>query len=397
MWLLFRLIVVSSLSMYSLSTPAESPLSTALESNQPIKIGMSAAFSGPASHLGEAMKQGIEAYFNHINLSGGIQQRPLLLVALDDGYEPERTILNVESLLDQQVVSLLGNVGTPTSVTILPLLNEYTLPLVGAYTGSSALRNSTLHPYVFNYRASYAQETKRVIDALLDSGIRADEIVVFSQNDSYGDAGYLGVEKALKERNHSVDSLLHVRYSRNKTNIEVALAETLIEKEKVKAFIMIGAYEPVAKFINKAKTYYPTAKYFNVSFVGAEALAKRTQKHDNLYVTQVVPDLQAQTLPIIEAFHQDFEQLFPKKLPSVGALEGYISAKILVKGLKQITGKITSGALIEALNRNRVIDIGMLTRLTLQPDTHQYCHSVWLSKLQKGQVVYLDWKALKYD
>src|SRR5262249_8206795 len=55
-----------------------------------IRFGISAAFSGSAKELGHQMKLGIETAFNLINDSGGIHRRQLRLVAADDGYEPMR-------------------------------------------------------------------------------------------------------------------------------------------------------------------------------------------------------------------------------------------------------------------------------------------------------------------
>src|SRR4029077_15536863 len=55
-----------------------------------IRLGISAVFTGSAKELGIQMKLGIQTAFNLINESGGIHGRQLKLVAADDGYEPTR-------------------------------------------------------------------------------------------------------------------------------------------------------------------------------------------------------------------------------------------------------------------------------------------------------------------
>jgi hypothetical protein len=61
-----------------------------------------------------------------------------------------------------QVFGLLGNVGTPTAVVALPYALDRKMLFFGAFTGASLLRNDPPDRYVFNYRASYAEETAAV-------------------------------------------------------------------------------------------------------------------------------------------------------------------------------------------------------------------------------------------
>src|SRR5690606_21689070 len=99
---------------------------------QPWRIGMSAAFSGPAAALGTGMRDGVLAYFAAVNARGGVHGRPLELVARDDAYEPGRTAPNMRALADEDgVFAVIGNVGTPTAAVAVPIANEKRLPLFG--------------------------------------------------------------------------------------------------------------------------------------------------------------------------------------------------------------------------------------------------------------------------
>src|SRR6185369_5356857 len=106
----------------------------------PIVLGMSAAFSGPSEDLGRGMRVGIETRLREANLAGETG-RPLHLLPLDDGYEPERTRENMQRLLGvERVLAVVGNVGTPTSAVALPLATAARTPFVGAFTGAALLR-----------------------------------------------------------------------------------------------------------------------------------------------------------------------------------------------------------------------------------------------------------------
>ncbi|MCP4041824.1 MAG: ABC transporter substrate-binding protein, partial [Gammaproteobacteria bacterium] len=135
---------------------------------------MSTALSGPAADLGKAMLQGVKAGLEQANRSGGVQGRKLRLIAMDDGYEPSRTAPNMHRLIDiDQVLAVIGNVGTPTAIAAIPIANQGKTLLFAPFTGAGVLRKSPPDRYIINYRASYAEETAAMIDALMDdTGLR---------------------------------------------------------------------------------------------------------------------------------------------------------------------------------------------------------------------------------
>ncbi|MEN8179819.1 MAG: ABC transporter substrate-binding protein [Pseudomonadota bacterium] len=192
------------------------------------------------------MKRGVEAYFKQVNKSG-INGNTLKLVALDDGYEPARAAPNMRKLIDEEkVIAVMGNVGTPTAIVSVPIANEKKTLLFGAFTGAGVLRQTPPDRYIINYRASYAEETAAMIDGLLNSGIKPEEIAFFTQNDGYGDAGYKGAMKALKVKGvANPEKMAHGRYTRNTLNAEDGLGAILDAEIEPKAVIMVGAYGPL--------------------------------------------------------------------------------------------------------------------------------------------------------
>ena len=165
-----------------------------------IRFGMSAPFSGSAKELGRQMKLGVETAFNVINDAGGVHGRQVKLVAVDDGYEPTRTAETMKQLYEKdQVFGIIGNVGTPTAAVALPFALRQRMMFFGAFTGANLLRRDPPDRYVFNYRASYAEETDAVVRYLVNvRRLRPEQIVVFAQQDAFGDAGFDGVAKAVR-------------------------------------------------------------------------------------------------------------------------------------------------------------------------------------------------------
>src|SRR5262245_32133869 len=241
-----------------------------------IRFGISAPFTGAAKELGSQMKLGIETAFNLINDAGGIHGRQLKLVAADDGYEPTRTAETMKQLYEtEQVFGFIGNVGTPTAVVGLPYALERKMLFFGAFTGAGLLRRDPPDRYVFNYRASYAEETDAVVRYLVKvRGLRPDQIAVFAQQDAYGDSGFAGVAKAMRAlRGGDERAILRLGYTRNTVDVDDAVARLRAHKIPIKAVVMVPTYRAAAKFVEKTRDLYPTMIYTNVSFVGSTALA----------------------------------------------------------------------------------------------------------------------------
>jgi len=99
----------------------------------------------------------------------------------------------------EQVFALSAMSGTPTAAVAIPYALERRALFFGAFTGSGILRNDPPDRYVFNYRASYAEETAAVVHYLIKlRRLQPRQIAVFAQQDSYGDAGFAGVAKAFR-------------------------------------------------------------------------------------------------------------------------------------------------------------------------------------------------------
>src|SRR5262249_42301996 len=152
----------------------------------------------------------IRACFEHVNALGGVNGRKLELVARDDGYDPTRALTAVKELIDgpdRKVFALLGNVGTPTAAMTAPYAVENKGLFFGAYTGAGLLRLDPPDRYVFNYRASYQQETEAMVNYLTnvrEPKVLPQQIAVLAQGtndagtmDSYGQSGFDGVANAL--------------------------------------------------------------------------------------------------------------------------------------------------------------------------------------------------------
>jgi branched-chain amino acid transport system substrate-binding protein len=353
-----------------------------------IRFGIAAPFSGSAKELGRQMKLGIDTMFSAINAGGGINGRKVRLIAADDGYEPSRTADAMKQLFEKdEVFGIVGNVGTPTAMVALPYALEQKMLFFGAFTGAGLLRRDPPDRYVFNYRASYAEETDAMVRYLVKvRRLRPEQIAVFAQQDGYGDAGFSGVAKAVRAlRGGEAGTILRLDYKRNTVDVNDAVERLRQHKTPIKAVVMVPTYRAAARFIEKTRDLFPAMIYTNVSFVGSTALAEELKllgpKYtDGVIVTQVVPAIEGYSSLILE-YKAALAKYFPGEVPDYVSLEGYIAAGLLAEGLKRAGPQLDIEKVVEALENLRDFDIGLGTPLTFGRTEHQGSHKVWGTQL----------------
>jgi ABC-type branched-subunit amino acid transport system substrate-binding protein len=365
----------------------------------PFTLGMSAPFTGPSKELGRQMKLGVETALSVANEAGGVGGRPLALVALDDGYEPTRTKETMPELVEKRrVFAVIGNVGTPTAEVSVPYSIDKKVLFFGAFTGAPLLRREPPDRYVFNYRASYAEETAAVVRYFIEvKRIKPAEIAVFAQQDGFGDAGFSGVARALRKYGVAPDEILRVGFKRNTLEIQEAVDTIVKNRRTVRAVVTVAPYRPAAKFIEKIRDARIDALVSNVSFVGSSALAEELRQIGPKYstgviVTQVVPPIDSASTAVLK-YKEALAKYFPGEKPDFVSLEGYIAATIFLEGLKHAGPNPTTDSLIGALEAIHGLDLGIGTSITFGLSEHQGSHKVWgtvLNEAAQYQLLDLD-------
>jgi len=355
-----------------------------------IVIGSSLALGGHAGYLGTQTLHGAMAYLQHINAAGGINGRRIRLVAYDDGYDPPRCLVNTQRLLiEDRVFALFCYVGTPTTVRILPLVEEARIPLVGMFTGANALREP-LNPHLINVRASYYQETAAAVRYLVER-LNVRKIAVFFQYDAYGFDGLRGTELALKE--FGLVPVSRGSYVRGTLDVEEGLDR--IRSSGARSVVMIGTYEPCAKFIRMARAGGYNPVFYNVSFVGADALARLLgEDGEGVIVSQVVPPLENsgkdRQLWGAEEYVKLLAAYYPDDRPNFVGLEGYINARVLVEGLRRAGPDLDRESFIRAIESIRDYDLGIANPLSFSLFDHQGLERVYFTRIEGGKFVLIE-------
>jgi branched-chain amino acid transport system substrate-binding protein len=313
------------------------------QTERAIVLGQSAALTGPAAQLGIQFNAGANVFFDLQNAKGGINRRMVELKALDDGYDPARCAENTRSLVSQDVFALFGYIGTPTSVAALPQIVKERVPFIAPFTGAMSLREP-LHKNVFHLRASYNDETALIVKQLDALGLQ--RIAVFHQNDAYGKAGLDGVNKALDGLGRKTVGVATVE--RNST--EVAEASKTLAASKADAIVMVSAYKSCAAFIRTARAAGYGGQFYNVSFVGTQALLDELGKDAaGVVVSQVMPSPYNMASPIAREFAAAIKAHGKGVQANYSSMEGYLAARLVSDGLTRAGNNPSRDSFIRGL------------------------------------------------
>ena len=348
--LMFALILVGALgaTLTSLSAHAEAGVT-----DNSIKIGLSAPMTGIQAAFGSEIKAVINSYFNQVNSAGGINGRMIKLVALDDAYLPDRAAANTTILLqDEKVFALTSYYGSAPTMASLPILANNKAPLIGGITGTDGLR-APFNRYMFNVRASYAEEAEAIVAQLLSIGL--NNIGILYQNDGFGKSGMDGIVAALKKHNLQPSVVAPIEPN----SVQVDSAIEAFKKAKPQEIIMIASFVPTSAFVRKLKPagLFPYLSAF--SAVGAVMLSNELgETSRGIMISQVMPYLWDDTLGIAKDYKKlPIKQDKTESLTYTG-MEAYINARVLVEAIKLAGKNLTRDKLIDALESMHDYNVG---------------------------------------
>jgi ABC-type branched-subunit amino acid transport system substrate-binding protein len=194
-----------------------------------------------------------------------------------------------------------------------------------------------------------------MVDALAAIGV--NQIAVVFQDDGLGKDGVGGVEDALKQ--HALTPIATVGFERNSVKVEAAVAAII--KKAPQAIIFVGVIGPAAEFIKQYRAAGGTAQVMGLDLIDVDPLVKLAgvASARGVVITQVVPSPERVAIPIIKEMHAYMDKKGDKAVPiSYVTVEGYITAKVLVEGLRRAGPKPTRAGLLRALESMSDYDAG---------------------------------------
>jgi len=320
-------------------------------------IGQVAPLTGTIAGTGDEYVAGGAAYFAHVNANGGIYGRKIRVVVKDDSYKPDQTLaLTRQMLAEDKPIALFGFVGTGNVLALNKnkILEEAGIALLAPYTGAQDLREP-VNPNIFHIRASYTDETSRMVEHLHTIGLR--RFAVMYQDDPFGKSGLAGAEAALQKL--GLKAVAKGGYDRTKPE-EVDAAVAAIAPADPDAIIMVSVNRASAAFVKKMREKGSKARLFSISVVNFKELLKNAGEENarGIGISQVMPYPYSTLAPVAREFQMLMKQYQPDKVVSYASMESFIAAKILVEAIRRAGGNPTREKVITQLEKMNSYDAG---------------------------------------
>jgi len=313
----------------------------AQKSEAVIRIGQTADYSGPQSGPVKETAAAARAYFAMVNAKGGVNGKKIELESLDDGFDPKRSVENAKKLIDEKnVLALFLFRGTANAEAVMPVIAEKKVPMF-AGVGSSKQMHEPPNRYLFNLRAPVQTEVITVVSQLVAQGTTS--VAVVYTDDGFGKDA-LGGAKAAFEKN-KIEAKAIVSIPRGATDVDEAV-KTLV---KANPAMTLGFCIPkiCAAIVQKLKLAKASTQFVSLSNTSSTAYVKELGENSRgVMVTQVMP----YPFEAREGASRDFLQFSreAKIAPSYAAIEGWLSARILVDALKKAGSNPTRESLVTA-------------------------------------------------
>ncbi|UZD55556.1 ABC transporter substrate-binding protein [Caldimonas aquatica] len=328
-----------------------------------IRVGQPSGFTGPVAAGVKENTEGARLYLDAVNARGGVHGQKVELVSVDDKFDPKLTAeLGRKLIVEQGVIALFLNRGTPHSQALMPLLKEYQIPLVAPSTGAMLL-HQPVHPYIFNVRAPYQREAEKAVQHLASIGLT--RIGILQVDDSFGTDAATGALRGFERT--QLKPLFHEKFDR--ANPDIAKLAAATKQHEAQAVIFIGSAAAVSDGTRAIRAAGSRAQIVTLSNNASGGFIKQMGEHARgTIVTQVFPSERSLAAPIVkEAADLARAQGIAEVTPAM--LEGYAAAKVLVEGLRRAGPNPTPAKLIQALESLRKVDIGGL-EVSFSPTDH---------------------------
>ena len=317
-----------------------------------ILIGQSLGLTGPLAEIGVEVEIGARAYFDGVNSKGGIHGRRIKVLTMDDGYQAANTLKNVEKMVEEDKVFALFNImGTANSAVILPLVEKTAIPLFAPITGAEVTRVPMRHN-VFSIRASYKDETEKIVQHLSTVGIKRVSVVYVAN--SFGKDGLAGVEAALAKRGMKPYSVASIEANAS----DAEKAAVALHDTRPEAVILITAGRSSFEFIKAYNKQRRGMQFYTLSVMGAQANIKALGNDGvGVVVTSVIPFPWSPAHPLVKEYQAAMQQIGLRDY-SFATFESYLNAKVLGEALKRAGRDLTRAKLISAAEGMKRVSFG---------------------------------------
>jgi branched-chain amino acid transport system substrate-binding protein len=317
-----------------------------------IELGQSIALTGGLAEHGKAVQRGAMLHFDQVNASGGIAGLRINLKSLDDEGKADKAAENVRKLIEKDnVLAIFGGIEGGPCTRTLKIAVELKTPFIACMAGSPEMREPH-DEHVFTVRAPHFAEFEHIIKMASSYGFTK---FGFLHADSDNGRNHLAnVNRLLTAR-----KLAPAKAYALKSGIKPDDVVKELLASDTQVLFNHGAYDFYADIITQVrKTSSSNINFFAVNSGIAQMARKLGEHGKGVTFTSVVPFPTSGREAIAREFRALYSAAFPNEAPTLSAMEGYISAKVMTEGLKRAAPKLTRESLLKAMSKMGTVNLG---------------------------------------
>jgi len=342
-------------------------------SDSEIVLGMNLALQGGKNNYGVAAAQGMKLYFDSVNASGGVNGRKIVQRILDDDNKATTAEANARKLVEEGAFILFSAIDGGPSTAVMKVAGELKVPFFGPLAGPPILRRP-YQPMVFTVRAEHKEEFRALMGWGKSTGLKT---VGFFHADT--DVGRTHLENVrLAAKDLGMEVTMAVPFKGDITDAQIdAIAKDIAEKQPG-MFINHGSAGLYEKLIVKSKKAGAKTTFMGVNSGSSQIAKGLGPLAFGMVFSQVVPSPWERKREIAREYQDAARKASPNPDFNYGALEGYMTAKVLVMALKLVPAReLSRTSLVKALY-STPFDVGGIT-VRFEPGNHEGSRFVDLS------------------
>ncbi|CAN7475159.1 ABC transporter substrate-binding protein [Pseudorhodoferax sp. LjRoot39] len=313
-------------------------------SDTEVRIGHIGPYSGPASAYGTIGKAA-SAYIAKVNAEGGVHGRRIVLLSVDDGYNPAKTVEQARKLVEQdEVLALFAPLGTAQNLAIQRYMNTKKVPQLFVGTGATRFGDAKAFPWTMGWQPTYQDEARIYARHILATRPQA-KVAVLLQNDDFGKDYLKGFVDALGDK---AASMLVAQASYEVTDATIDSQLIALKASGADVFFNIATPRFAAQAIRKAaETGWRPVQYLASVSIFVQAVLKPAGLDNATGVISASfirdpDDAALQGTRELAEYRAFMQQYYPQGEPSdfLNVL-GYSQAQTLVQTIRQAGDELT--------------------------------------------------------
>ncbi|MBI5259227.1 MAG: ABC transporter substrate-binding protein [Burkholderiales bacterium] len=295
---------------------------------QRVRLGQSAALTGPQGRYGRDIRDGVLAALAAANRQEGPRGLQFELQTLDDGGSRERSVANTRTLIDTGAAALVGYTGDAAAEACLGLVDQHQMALIG--TGSGCLGGGARgRGGAAPVRAGADVEYRRISAYMKTFGARR-LAHVHLQDASAADQAAMA--EALKAA--GLQPALTLGIARQAPSLLPVVHKLL--GAQLDAVVFTTHAAPALAIIQQMNVAQFRGMHFVSSLAGQDLIDGIGATGRSVVMSLVVPRPGALGVGVVAQCRQDLAALGPGSAAlGVTSLEGYIAGRVAVEAARQ--------------------------------------------------------------